>query len=1564
MTLAASELLDALDNSTHDQRLVLYAEAKLALSVEELLSHAENRGVRAWLTLRLDAGPPGHPLSSVDEAGRRVWTGGATLADAAALWLTPGALARDEPTLLRHLSRYLELACHAGAGASRELLMVDLVLLAARAGAVAEARVTLQALRPFASDSEAWRRASDMLEPLATDPVLNEAPWVRVAAASVWANLDIPAAAAIEPSFDHLLRAATNSAPAPALQRLLEIDHPLGPALAGFLTHVRDCRIRDELAEDPTVLMIARAAWTKADRCSPGLPLPPGLLAWARAVGRAGNLAAMRLAGWLLHDAGQITAEEMAPMATVAMRMSDLEFLATNTRDDERRMFCLDLYHSLRGLPVALADAVLATCVRRDPEAGVELCLRGRDVLAAAVPEMKQHMRKMVETLLRMLQVMVDERTAAEPTWARFLDIAANFDPTHGTPSPPAEPLSIGLLELAAERTRLMPPHEALRVALLLVQILPGQSHPLFERVFAEQAVHAIIGAEEVTLFGRAASLLDWLLMNGGVRHTLAELHYYRVKIAMPELLRSPAARAQALQTLDHVIRSARGTGSGWCEVKASCLWATISLLDLPAGPPRASYLAKVADVLDAAESAALAWAMLPELCSERARLLTLGGDVEGGVEAWRRAIAHTDSDRHLCFRADLLGNLAQSLLFSRRPGHLDEAEAAARDALSCLPRDAGPSTTAFTRGILGHVLALHREETLDEAIVLLEDALRVPWQRLGLTHPATLRLALVLAYRRKQQIPVARHHLGIVLAEHADLEDVVILLDAAGRAADLDAVDGEDSARALVERLWRRHVDSPWRPTLELLRALATDLGPAVPLAHAYIAGELPLHPVADELLRQAIDRQVEALPPSLLAACLEHGFAGPEYLHLRGKIYLALGQRRQLRDEFERHLAGPQRETDRATCLAFVCATMPRQDPRRGAALDELEALVVQTGQSHLRAYLASMLLEDHGDDPSVLRRAGGHAEAACRADPGDNALWQLQAAIRGAQMTAHGVESSPRAVEIAAWFAQEIPLPRGEVDAMRVAMVRQLLYPGPLTHPAAIELADTFIGRITSREADDLLRRLVWIRGQRGASDGTSPVSRTGSAGGPLDDSPAWLIDLIVDRPPTVAHVFALDDGPLVIRAALVRPDRAGDLLSWVVECAGDTLPELILEIASVPALGGRDAVGPRLLALIAEQLERRPSFELRKLEVLLLQSSRVWGDDTAYERSASALLASAQTPAQTVEALFFKGVERLEAHQADRAGPTIRAAREYLAAAATSAGSSGVSRFVHFSILVSSGNAARRGDDADADVDFAIAAEARPGLLAARALLCAFLCGTGAVDAGTARAATEAAVVATSTIAETWVQAFVLGELSRAFAPDNNWAHPFHDFRRAAELCERGLALDGLPDAMRLDLLGYLARATRYRTDGDIHAHLLYAEELYERVLAMHRAAGQELEAGRTAANLAELRGALQRGGETTARRKEIEALRSAIVAAGKGGLAIDRAGLARELTLLGSSTRGDEGAELLREAETHFAALPWKRMNPDLVDSAANYRTICLAELAVREGDVASQPARQ
>ncbi len=134
--------------------------------------------------------------------------------------------------------------------------------------------------------------------------------------------------------------------------------------------------------------------------------------------------------------------------------------------------------------------------------------------------------------------------------------------------------------------------------------------------------------------------------------------------------------------------------------------------------------------------------------------------------------------------------------------------------------------------------------------------------------------------------------------------------------------------------------------------------------------------------------------------------------------------------------------------------------------------------------------------------------------------------------------------------------------------------------------------------------------------------------------------------------------------------------------------------------------------RLCALLSAALEQRPAFALRKLEVMLLQSTREWGDGTAYERSATALLTAAESPEQRVEALFFKGVERLEAFHATPApdAAQILDARQHLSAAAALADRHTAENHLRFSILVSAGNAHRQGTSADLERALALYAEA--------------------------------------------------------------------------------------------------------------------------------------------------------------------------------------------------------------------------------------------------------------
>lgn len=1763
-------LLDALDRASHGDRLALYAQANVPETA--LRPHLEeSRLCSVWLALRVDAGPPGHPLPDVAAASVRLFSAAGTVADAAALWLSPDALPADDDGRLRLLGRYLELAAVGGAPALH-MLVRQFTVLCARAGAAVHGREHLVALRPALSNAGLWEFASSYLDLLADDEALCASPWVRVTAALAWSTLPLPAADTAAPTVEELINVAVAVHPWPTLERLRASKHPLAKPLGKLLQSLADTQRCETLTDHPTVVEILRAAHVDAARCPPGLEVPPDLLAWARVKLRAGEAKAARLAALLLHEDGKLAPTAVVPFLARATRRGDLLLLAEHGPTATFRTLCRDLHDSLGSLPEELADAVLAILLRFDENRHFATCSRHLDRLAAALPAMRDPLQTMVTDLVRSLRSSAEDVAAAEPAWARLVARARGI----GLDASPAtldaaiaaahrEPLTPALLELAVTRIANLPPPHALRVALLL-HVWSGTEFAFHARVFAETALHAILAAEDAAMLPRAAELVAWLIENGGARHPLPELLYYRAKVTPLPLL-DAAGRGRALEDLTQAITLARHSGAGWCEVKASCQWVTVHLAILPPEPQaRARAVAEASAVLDASESAAVAAEMLPELWSERARLLLLGHDPAAAAAAWRHALTHSETDRYLSFRAHILANLAQTLLRCAHPERLAEAEVAARDALRCLPADSGPSTTAFVRGILGLVLAESDATHLPESIVLLDEALRIPWPLFGLTHATSLRLALVAAYRRSGQLAEARHHLGVVFADPGILDAVDAALDAVGRALEFDD-DDRATARAQVERLLRRYAGTPWQPTLDLLQALLTDLRAATHLAHIYLSGEVPRHPLIDHLLRHTIDAHVGSLSPALLEQYLAGDHLQPEHLHIRGKIFLALGRRDDLRRELEQRLDHTQPAHERATALAFLLEILPADDPRRRPTLDELDDLLRRTNQPLLRAHLATQLYELR-DDPADLRRAADHAEAAGATET-DVDVWQLRAAIRGAQMNASMAESSPRTVEIAAWFAQDIVLPAHEVAEMRLAMVRQLLFPAAFTHPAALELAEEFIQRLIGEEAEDLMRRLAWIRRQQEAPSGLRPVTtgRTRGATTFFDDAPPWAIDLVVGRSPAPSTFLSVAEARWAVRAAFARPDRAADILIWIVEQAGDALPELVDEIITVPVFGPRVAVVPRLCELLATALERRPAFALRKLEVMLLQSTREWGDGTAYERSASALLAAAETPEQRAEALFFKGVERLEAFHAAATpgGLQILAARQHLSEAAALAEHHAAAGYLRFSILVSAGNAHRHGDDADLEqalnlyaeaaaldapseheaarlakvradalitrgtgtdirdafaaieqalairrsgwlraetlltahqaeladehrpqlarlrralarleeaaehddgglaeplmklrlrlldrilraapgdrdatrrldefaaadpaiapivqfirihhqfplddsddvdvmLDFAenirgiatsarhavfsqadgeavspvvwareqlarLAIEAvadRPGRIVARAHLCAYLCETGDVIAATAIAAVEAALRAVDALSGPALKAMLLGELSRVFAPDNHAMHPLRDFKRAAELCERALTLNPLPKMLVIDLQAYLARATRYRTDGDIRGHLLRAEQLYEQVLADERTAGHAAAASHTAANLAELRAALQRGGLASARWSEIAALRAAIADDKQGGLPIDRAGLARELTQLGSDTPGDAGTALLAEGAEQFAALPWEHMDPSLIESADNYRTICLAELAVRHGDAAEAVAR-
>ncbi|RKI74386.1 CHAT domain-containing protein [Corallococcus sp. AB049A] len=196
-----------------------------------------------------------------------------------------------------------------------------------------------------------------------------------------------------------------------------------------------------------------------------------------------------------------------------------------------------------------------------------------------------------------------------------------------------------------------------------------------------------------------------------------------------------------------------------------------------------------------------------------------------------------------------------------------------------------------------------------------------------------------------------------------------------------------------------------------------------------------------------------------------------------------------------------------------------------------------------------------------------------------------------------------------------------------------------------------------------------------------------------------------------------------------------------------------------------------------------------------------------------------------------------------------------------------------------------------------------------------------------------------------------------ELCHVWAPVNHASHPVRDFQRAAELARAVLSASRPGGGLARHALQVLARATRYRTDGDISAHLREAEQLYEQAIAAYEAVGMRDVVSNLRVNLSELRTARGAGDTDEALREGVAAARAKVqYAGGPEQRAQARLDLAVSLTRLGTRDSSSKGRVLLLEARSEFEkldrarlTLPWDRHTAD------NYRTICLADLALRDG---------
>ena len=546
-----------------------------------------------------------------------------------------------------------------------------------------------------------------------------------------------------------------------------------------------------------------------------------------------------------------------------------------------------------------------------------------------------------------------------------------------------------------------------------------------------------------------------------------------------------------------------------------------------------------------------------------------------------------------------------------------------------------------------------------------------------------------------------ARQHAELVVEAAQALGDQTAQLEAglllAGLAADFDDRDRKLAALEPVARavesghvvglhrgLWRARTGRPVDAfLLNLVEHLAGRTG----------AGTQP-----DALAAAWIHEHLTTFTPEILVLALEWS-RRRDYLLLTARILVQLGHRAEACEQLRRLAGHPSPGVQHEAADLLLAALPADAHAERRHWCDEVEARIGDgPGVAALRFDLASALLMSAERDPVRVERAWAHAEASARQSPDEHTraraidlCWR----IRGLQLEFGDRVSTPLQAARAAWLVAAT-LPSHDADAYLCNAALALLKSGPLVHPACLDQVQPLLARLhaPSSEAARLWQRLAWVRS---VQSGTGPALAPPGPPAALDAAPAWLIALAAGRAvPAVDRPIDTAALALTARALEARPDRSDAMLDWLT--ARDDIPDIQSLYALVELAGrGPSAIDTaRYVERLAQRRPQRRFAELReRLEALLASDPP---DIAAAQRTVDELLAAARSPAEQVEALFRQGVLAMDTVKPGRDGRSITFARQQLEQAAELARKHDLAELL-FDVLVSQGNAWRRGEDRD-------------------------------------------------------------------------------------------------------------------------------------------------------------------------------------------------------------------------------------------------------------------------
>ncbi|HEX8821636.1 MAG TPA: hypothetical protein VF794_17050 [Archangium sp.] len=855
-------------------------------------------------------------------------------------------------------------------------------------------------------------------------------------------------------------------------------------------------------------------------------------------------------------------------------------------------------------------------------------------------------------------------------------------------------------------------------LSLLLRRWLVGSplSVPWGER-FAYEAVMALYFLGRLEFFPLRLTLLDALLASELPVDEQAELLLRRGNTRIALAPERPSLIDSALQDLEAAARLAFSQGLTRLEIEAECTRARAEFLELPGRrslPPDElrSKLAQLEVLLPRAEPLGLAGDVHELLAELESRSIAHGpvGAAARAIQHARRSVEFTPTSAVKATRQALL---AQLLLLHGTAEEAASSVQIAWEAVKSLPTEAGDLHAPQPHAALGH--ALWRHGLASESIPHLEYALQLMARQASNSNRNLIRLHLAQALLDVGRPDDARHHLERTFAEARALGDGPALSDAAQLLVRLDRQRGhEEAARQRLLEAEARLVGTPAQTLLSLLRLRPEPhTAPSqefIELVRRYLSRQLPADEASHQILQASVANHTDSLPPDVRRQLLEERCLIIRDVTVRARLLVGEKRRDEALDLLRKVLVHSQQPEDRLRAATLLLALLPEEDrEERLHACEEVEQrLEGSWDDPFIRTNLAFALWRCGREDKGLLERAWRHAERAMTGLGQDSTALtfnaRARARIRLDQVSQHSVQASATTRQLAEWFTQKLPLPSEELSGYRCHAVWRLLAQGPLVPPEALALADRLLGLVPrAGQAPALSTRLQWIRARLASPDAPLPLPHTVPAEfhGSFDEAPGWAVALSQGQSPLLGRPLEPEEYSLALAVLQVRPDCAETVLEWLFSQSPDAqeLDLLALQVtSSSPTASTRG-----LLDSVEKLAAEKPSYRLHRLRVAIhrrLVPERGFAD---YTQAVEALLASATNPEERVGAKLARGIERMEANRAEEARVILEEAR-------VEARSTGLEAWKVFPVLVSAGNAFRRGRAPDLERALALYSEA--------------------------------------------------------------------------------------------------------------------------------------------------------------------------------------------------------------------------------------------------------------